>query len=84
VGFGFYPALPDCKLIERFPGYFAMDDVSKNHGVACDGDGCPQTQKDPQRLDRVEMNVEFGHYSMVPFLFLRGRAIADGYQHSLV
>lgn len=60
-----YPTVPNCDMINNFPGYFGMDDISKNKGVACDGDGCPHMLgKDPQHIDRVEMNVEFGHYSM--------------------
>lgn len=70
-----YPTFAKCDTINDFTGYFGMDDISKNKGIACNGDGCPQSRMDPQLLDRVEMNVEFCHYSMLPFLFLGGRAM---------
>ena len=62
---GLYPSLPDCDMINEFPGYQIKGDVSRKRiGVACDGEGCPQSMQDPTKLDRVEINADFGHYSM--------------------
>lgn len=42
-----------------------MDDVSGEKGVACDGDGCGGATPDPKKIDRLEFNTSFGHYSNI-------------------
>ncbi|KAK1830605.1 hypothetical protein QBC39DRAFT_383087 [Podospora conica] len=60
---GMYPSVPTCEMVDTLPGYFGENDVSKRKGVVCDGDGCVQTHRDPTDIWRVEMNVDFGHYT---------------------
>lgn len=44
--------------------YSDSDDVSGDHGgVSCDGLGCPVGGPDPTRIDRLEFNTAFGHYT---------------------
>ena len=44
--------------------YRGTEDVSGDKkGVVCDGWGCSLSSPDPQTIERLEMNTDFGHYS---------------------
>jgi hypothetical protein len=56
----FFRGQPSCDDVKRTQEYDESDDVSGSSGVVCDGRGCGG---DPQLIDRLEFNTDFGHYS---------------------
>jgi len=61
---GFFHTEPTCDAARASKDiYGAKDDVSWDRSVACDGDGCSFEHRDPEKIDRLEFNTQWGHYS---------------------
>ncbi|KAK5653656.1 hypothetical protein OQA88_8686 [Cercophora sp. LCS_1] len=69
VVWAFHPHYPECSEVHWHTTlYRGRGDVSGDKtGVACDGMGCSDSSPDPQTIERLEMNTEFGHYTFYKF-----------------
>ncbi|KAK4173844.1 hypothetical protein QBC36DRAFT_244629 [Triangularia setosa] len=57
----FLPGHPSCDDVENTRAILGKWDVSEIEGVVCEGDGCWTNH--PEDIDRLEFNVDFGHFS---------------------
>ncbi|KAK0648383.1 hypothetical protein B0T16DRAFT_388625 [Cercophora newfieldiana] len=61
---GFFHNEPTCDLVNQSQDiYKTKPDVSWKQGVSCDGEGCPFSKRNPEKIDRLEFHTRWGHYT---------------------
>ncbi|KAK0609426.1 hypothetical protein B0T14DRAFT_441850 [Immersiella caudata] len=58
----FFRGHPSCNDVINARAYTESDDVSRIQGVVCDGAGCSNGKF--EEVKRLEMNTDFGHYTI--------------------